>query len=183
MHEERLNYAKVGKVLLKDEYGKSGPEIKEKQFQLLSLMENFERKFEYQSIVKAFETAMNRKNRYILSGNQTKRKNNILDEPKLLLTKLRNKPISQKRSISAIKLYDKNSKIINNKSKVNPKKNMILYYMIISLILKTNHLTKIKIYFHSNFILKKKIKNIKRVKKLYVFLQIVKMQILQIVSI
>lgn len=170
MHEERLNYAKVGKVLLKDEYGKSGPEIKEKQFQLLSLMENFERKFEYQSIVKAFETAMNRKNRYILSGNQTKRKNNILDEPKLLLTKLRNKPISQKRSISAIKLYNKNSKIINNKSKVNPKKNMIntlLYDNFFNF--KDKSFNKNKNIFPFQFHTKKKNKKYKKSQKVICF--------------
>ena len=64
-HEDRLNYAKVGKVLLKNEYGKTGPEIIEKEFQLLSVMENFERRFEYKSIVKAFETTMNKKKKKI----------------------------------------------------------------------------------------------------------------------
>ena len=125
IHEERLNGAKVGKVLLKDEYGKFGPEIIEKQFQLLSLMETFERRFEYKSIVKAFETTMNQKNRFILSGFESKRKNNILDEPKILLTKLKYKPIKKQRSVSALKLYSKNAHKINNKIRLNTSKKMI----------------------------------------------------------
>ena len=125
IHEERLNGAKVGKVLLKDEYGKTGPEIIEKQYQLLSLMETFERRFEYRSIVKAFETTMYQKNRFILSGIESNRKNNILDEPKLLLTKIKYKPFQKERSVSALKLYNKNANKHNNKIKLNRSKKII----------------------------------------------------------
>ena len=44
VHEDKLNYEKVGKILLKEEYGKTGPDIEEKKYQLLSVMENFEKK-------------------------------------------------------------------------------------------------------------------------------------------
>jgi hypothetical protein len=111
-HEDKLNCAKVGKVLLKDEYGKTGPEIIEKEYQLLSVMENFERRFEYKSIVKAFETTMNKKNnRLILSGLESRHKNNISYEPnKSYLTKFRSNPQSKYRNSSEIIFY----KDINN---------------------------------------------------------------------
>ena len=116
-HEERLNGAKVGKVLLKDEYGKTGPEIIEKEYQLLSVMETFERKFEYKAILKAFETTLNRKNGIILSGFESNRQNNISDIPnKILLTK-----IPKQRSASAIKIYNNN---IKNNKKMNITKKM-----------------------------------------------------------
>ena len=122
VHEERLNYAKVGKVLLKDEYGKTGPEIVEKQYQLLSAMETFERRFEYRSILKAFETSMNKKNRLILSGHDSKYKSNNSHGPnKLLLTKLKFKPIPKHRSSSAVKLFSQNLNI-KNKNKINKTK-------------------------------------------------------------
>ena len=111
-HEERLNGAKVGKVLLKDEYGKTGPEIIEKEYQLLSVMETFERKFEYKSILKAFETTLNQKNHLILSGFHSNRQNNIFDTPnKLLLTK-----IPKQRSASSLKIYNNNLNTADNTS-------------------------------------------------------------------
>ena len=119
-HDDRLNCAKVGKVLLKDEYGKTGPEIIEKEYQLLSVMETFERKFEYKSILKAFETTLNQKNHLILSGFDSNRQHNISDVPtKLLLTK-----IPKQRSASALKVYSNNLNDIKNNKKINITKKM-----------------------------------------------------------
>ena len=125
-HEDKLNYAKVGKVLLKDEYGKTGPDIIEKEYQILSVMENFERRFEYKSIVKAFETTMNKKkNNLILSGYNSKRNNNLSNEQnKLLLTKIKYKPQLKFRSSSAIKLLNNNINDTSIKSKINLNKKM-----------------------------------------------------------
>ena len=133
-HEDKLNCAKVGKVLLKDEYGKTGPEIIEKEYQLLSVMENFERRFEYKSIVKAFETTMNKKNnRLILSGFESKHKNNISYEPnKSYLSKFRSKPQSKYRNSSEIIFYkdinNKNNKNNKNKITINKKMRKTLSY-------------------------------------------------------
>lgn len=120
-HEDKLNYAKVGKILLKDEYGKTGPEVIEREFQILSVMANFERRFEYKSIVKAFETTMNKKkNRLILSGFDLKRKSNIsYEQNKLLLTKLSSKPQSKCRSTSEINILNNNIKDIGNNNKIS----------------------------------------------------------------
>ena len=120
VHEDKLNYEKVGKILLKEEYGKTGPDIEEKKYQLLSVMENFEKKFEYKSILKAFETSMNKKNKLILTGYESRYKHNISVEPnKLLLTKI--KSIRKRRSSSSIKLISQNLNL-KNKNKINKTK-------------------------------------------------------------
>ena len=150
-HEERLKGAKVGKVLLKDEYGKTGPEIIEKEYQLLSVMETFERKFEYKSILKAFETTLNQKNRLILSGFDSNRQNNISDVPnKLLLTK-----IPKQRSASAIKIYSNNINNIKNNKRINTTKKMrkTLSYDNFPIFKGKSYLEKKNIFpflFHSN---------------------------------
>ena len=122
VNENKVNCDKVGKVLLKDEYGKTGPEIIEKQYALLSVMETFERRFQYKSIVKAYEISKNnKKHKLILSQLESKRNNKISFEPnKLLLTKIKYTPISNNRNNSAIKLFNKiNFYDIQNKNKNN----------------------------------------------------------------
>ena len=164
-HEDRLNYAKVGKVLLKSEYGKTGPEIIEKEFQLLSVMENFERRFEYKSIVKAFETTMNKKKkRLILSGFNAKYKNDISYEPnKTLLTKFRSTPQSKYKRTSSIKFYNNINDINNMGSKskitINKKMGKTLSYDTFPLFKDKTHIQKIN-YFPSliNSPINKKIK-------------------------
>ena len=109
-HEERFNKEKIGKILLKDEYGKGRPEIKEKEYQILSVMETFQRKFEYKTILKAFDNLMNKKHRLALQDSESHVKNGLhFDKRKFT-------PIRKNRSHSAAKLFNVNySKIKSNK--------------------------------------------------------------------
>ena len=74
LSDEKLNYEKVGKILLKEEYGKSNPTIMDRQFKLLSVMENFEKNFQIASILKAYRNTVKKHNKLILSDSKPNHK-------------------------------------------------------------------------------------------------------------
>ena len=86
----KTNRDKVGKILLKDEYGKTGPGLTEKKYALLSVMDTFQRKFEFKSIVKAFEITMSNRKKRTISALGSKGTNDYFYNPnQLVLTRVR----------------------------------------------------------------------------------------------
>ena len=110
-HEEKLNYVKVGKMLLKDEYNKTNQKLKGKPLTFSSEMKSFDKKFEYSSIIKAFEENFHIKKKRNMSGINNK---SVFKTNKLLLTRVKPTKSSYKRNVSAI---ISNSKIRNNNNK------------------------------------------------------------------
>ena len=68
--DEKLNYEKVGKILLKEEYGKSNPTNMDRQFRLLSEMENFEKKFQFNTILKTYRNSLKKHYKLKLSDSK-----------------------------------------------------------------------------------------------------------------
>lgn len=113
--DEKLNYEKVGKILLKEEYGKSSPSILDRQFGLLSVMENFEKKFQFNAILKTYRNSVKRHNKLILSDSKPNPKKKF-GLPKYLIFQktslFKFKP--NLRNSSALKLYSANDEPKNN---------------------------------------------------------------------
>lgn len=112
--DEKLNYEKVGKILLKEEYGKSNPEFMDRQFSLLSVMENFEKKFQFNAILKTYRNSVKKHNKLILSDSKSNHKKSFMLPNYLILKKNSYKFKPNLRSLSTLKINSDKDEIKNN---------------------------------------------------------------------
>jgi len=119
--DEKLNYEKVGKILLKEEYGKSNPIIMERQFRLLSVMENFEKQFQFNAILKTYRNSVKKPNKLILNDSKLNQQKTLKLPNYLILKKNPFKLKSNLRSSSTLKLNSGSDEIKNNNNNTQMK--------------------------------------------------------------
>ena len=120
LSDEKLNYEKVGKILLKEEYGKSNPIIMDRQFKLLSVMENFEKNVQIASILKSYRNSVKKHNKLILSDSKPNHKKTFELPNYLILKKIPYKLKPNLGSSNSLKI-NPGGEIKNNNNNIQKK--------------------------------------------------------------